>query len=71
MKVSVIVPKKAGPIATDRQDDYLELIDSESTSLSIYDSISIVENTGEVALGAEYVPYDGSLFPKQKKKKCH
>lgn len=71
MKVSVIVPKKAGPIATDRQDDYLELIDSESTSPSIYDSISIVEKTGEEALGAEYMPYDASIFSKQKKKKGH
>ena len=71
MKVAILAPKKVGPIATNRQDDYLEFIDLESTSPSIYDSIRIVEKTGEEALGAEYVPYDASLFPKQKKKGRH
>ena len=51
-----------------KEEDPLELVDVGDTASSIYETIKIVEKSGEEALGDQYVPYDPSAFRVPKKK---
>ena len=69
MSTGTIPASKSAVSFSHEEEDPLELVDLGDNASSIYDTVGIVERSGEEALGEKYLPYDPSAFKIPKKKR--